>query len=182
MHRCINKFYFDVFIVKQGIIMKRIVITIIAAFALFTFSCKKDYQPHDLFIGATINNTDWVAQPSTTYLANRDTLQIQGSTGEVTRGGQNLIFKIRFNGVGSYSLTNAGQATYLVTMEAGATNIYALDTTQTNSVTITRFDISTNIAQGSFQLHFVKTSGPGANSLNFTNGSFWIQTPAVPGQ
>ena len=162
--------------------MKRILIAIITTFTLFTFSCKKESQPHALFIGATLNNTDWVAQPSTAYLANRDTLQIQGSTGEVTRGGQNLIFKIRFTGVGSYCLTSASQGTYLVTMEAGATNIYALDITQANYVTISQFDVRTNIAQGSFQLHFIKTSGPGANALNFTNGSFWIQTPAVPGQ
>lgn len=162
--------------------MKKSLIITATFCLLLIFSCKKDYQPHALFIGATLNNTNWVAQPSTTYLANRDTLQIQGSTGEVTRGGQNLIFKIRFSGVGSYGLTSAGQATYLVTMEAGATNIYALDVTQANYVTISQFDVRTNIAQGSFQLHFIKTSGPGANSLNFTNGSFWIQTPAVPGQ
>ena len=162
--------------------MKRIVITTIAAFALFTFSCKKDNQPHDLFIGATLKNTDWLAQPSTQYLANRDTLLIQGIKGVPLTGTQNLSFKIRFYGAASYTLTSASQASYVVTMEAGAINVYALDTTQTNSVIINQFDIKTNIAQGSFQLHFVKVSGPGDNTLSFTNGSFWIQTPAIPGQ
>ena len=162
--------------------MKRIVITTIAAFALFTFSCKKETQPHALFIGATLKNTDWLAQPSTSYLANRDTLQVLGSKGNPLTGTQNLSFKIRFTGASSYTLTTADQAAYITTMEAGATNIYALDPTQTNTVIINQFDIKTNIAQGSFQLHFVKTSGPGDNTLSFTNGSFWIQTPAVPGQ
>ena len=32
--------------------MKRIVITTVTALALFTFSCKKENQPHALFIGA----------------------------------------------------------------------------------------------------------------------------------
>ncbi|MFI5160004.1 MAG: DUF6252 family protein [Sphingobacteriales bacterium] len=162
--------------------MKRILITTIAVFAVFAFSCKKENQPHDLFIGATLKNTDWLAQPSTSYTANRDTLVIQGTKGVPLTGTQNLSFKIRFGGAGSYTLTDANQAAYVVTMEAGAINTYALDPTQTNTVIINRFDVKTNIAQGSFQLHFIKVSGPGDNTLSFTNGSFWIQTPAVPGQ
>ncbi|HZX57996.1 MAG TPA: DUF6252 family protein [Mucilaginibacter sp.] len=162
--------------------MKRLVITTIALFSLFTFSCKKDNQPHDLFIGATLKNTDWLAQPSTQYLANGDTLLIQGIKGAPLTGTQNLSFKIRFGGAGSYTLTSASQAAYVINMEAGAINIYVLDTTQANTVVINKFDIRTNIAQGSFQLHFIKTSGPGDNTLSFTNGSFWIQTPAVQGQ
>ena len=159
--------------------MKRIVITIIAAFALLTFSCKKDNQPHDLFIGATLKNTDWLAQPSTQYLANRDTLQVTGIK-ETAAGSQNLSFRIRFNGVGTYGLTG-GQATFINYIEsAGMT--YKLDITQPNLVNITSFDVKTNIATGSFQLYFTNAIGnPGTDNLSFTKGSFWIQTPAVPG-
>jgi|SRR5579872_3953949 len=160
--------------------MKRIVITIIAAFALFTFSCKKDNQPHDLFIGAILKNTNWLAQPSTSYFANRDSLQVTGIK-ETNQGSQNLSFNIRFQGVGTYPLT-AGQATFINYFEsAGMT--YKLDITQPNLVNITSFDVKTNIATGSFQLYFTNATGnPGTDKLSFTNGSFWIQTPAVPGQ
>lgn len=160
--------------------MKRIVIIAITAFALFTFSCRKDNQPHVLFIGAVFKNTNWIAQPSTSYFANRDSLQVIG-TKETNQGSQNLSFNINFRGVGTYPLT-AGQATFVNYLESAGVS-YKLDTTQPNLVNITSFDIKTNIAKGSFQLYFTNTIGnPGTDNLSFTNGSFWIQMPAVPGQ
>ena len=160
--------------------MKRILITTIAAFAVLAFSCKKDNQSHVLFIGATLKNTSWLAQPSTSYLANRDSLQVTGIK-ETMVGSQNLSFKIRFRGIGTYALT-AGEATFVNFFEAASMS-YKLDITQPNLVNITSFDVKTNIAAGSFQLYFTNATGnPGKDNLSFTNGSFWIQTQAVPGQ
>jgi len=170
--------------------MKRIVITTIAAFALFASSCKKENQPHDLFIGATLKNTNWLAEPSTSYFANRDSLQINGlytnSDQSLVKNDQSLVMKIRLNGIGNYTLTD-DQASFSISSIYGGISVpvvsyYKLDATQTNNLSITSLNIKTNIATGNFQVHFVKTSGSGDNTLNLTNGSFWIQIPAVPGQ
>jgi len=164
--------------------MKRILITTIAALTLFAFSCKKDNQPHDLFIGATLKNTGWLAQPSTSYFANQDSLQINGTN---TTSNQGVEMHIRFTGIGNYTLRN-NQASFSVTLGPiggdGPSYRYNLDTTQTNTLRISSFDVKTNIAKGNFQVHFVRPSLSNApdGTLSLTNGSFWIQTPAVPGQ
>jgi uncharacterized protein YfaS (alpha-2-macroglobulin family) len=159
--------------------MKKSGLLIAALCALLMLSCKKDNPPHQLFVGAVVGNANWLGQPSTNWLANRDTLQVQGVKNIVAGSAQTVTFKVRFNGVGNYTLTTDNQATYLVTMEAGQPTNYRLDTTKTNTVTFTDFNSSTGIASGNFQLYFLKASGnPAAdNAVSFTNGHFWIQLP-----
>jgi hypothetical protein len=158
--------------------MKKILIAVSVFCTVLAFSCKKSNEnpAANLFIVADFQGINWLAQPSTSYTPNRDTIKIQGfrATGE-----QNLVFKIRFNGMGNYTL-KGGQASYYTTLGSDAiTSNYKLDTTKTNTVTITGFNMYTNIATGKFQLNFVKTAGGSAfsNTANFTNGQFWIQLP-----
>ncbi|MGZ3767698.1 MAG: DUF6252 family protein [Mucilaginibacter sp.] len=159
--------------------MKKILIASLVACTLLVFSCAKEYAPHDLFIGATLKNTNWVAQPSTSYFANRDSLQINGI---YSTSSQSLAMKIRFNGIGSYTLKDQ-EASFNIFSPTGGVSApltsYKLDINKTNTLTITAFDIKTNIATGSFQVNFVKTNGSGDNTLSLTNGRFWIQLPPV---
>jgi hypothetical protein len=160
--------------------MKRILIAAMAFCATLTFSCKKDNTTHDLFIGATMQNTDWTAQPTTTYFAGKDSLQIEGSHAN-TNDQQNLVIKIPFHGKGNYLITG-DQANYFTILGGDAvTSTYTLDPTQNNYVNITSFNAVTNIATGNFELHFLKFYGPETlvTTLNFTNGQFWIETPPV---
>jgi hypothetical protein len=162
--------------------MKKLLIAAIALGSVLTFSCKKDYQqPHQLFIGATLKNVSWIAQPTTSYIDNNDSLLVQGFH---PQGEQNLAFKIKFTGPGTYSLTGT-QAYYFTTVGSDAiSSQYQLDPTQTSSVTFTSYNIGTNIAEGRFEIHLQKIVGGAAfdNTLSFTSGQFWMQMPAVPGQ
>lgn len=161
--------------------MKKILSTLFILCAVLTFSCTKDNPPHALFLGATLNNKNWIAQPSTSYFANRDSLQINGL---YTSSDQSLVMKIRFNGVGNYTLSG-DQASFNIFLLSGGVSApiasYKLDTTQTNTMSITQYNIKTNIATGKFQIYLVKTQGGASydNKLSFTNGSFWIQLPPV---
>ena len=177
---CITLRDLSVFVFEKitGIDMKKSGLLIAALCTMLMLSCQKENQPHQLFVGAVVGNTNWLGQPSTSWLGNRDTLQVQGVKTVVIGSNQTVSFKVRFNGVGNYALRDS-QASYLVTMEAGQPTNYKLDTTKTNAVTITGFNSSTGIATGNFQLYFVKASGNPASddAVSFTNGHFWIQLP-----
>lgn len=158
--------------------MKKVFIFISIFCTLIAFSCKKSTEnpANNLFIGANFQGGNWLAQPSTSYSANRDSLKIQGFH---PAGEQHLAFSVRFGGTGTYNL-KAGQATYYTTLGTDAlTSNYKLDTTKTNTVTFSQVNLGTGIAAGSFQLNFVKTYGGGgfSTTANFTNGKFWIQLP-----
>jgi hypothetical protein len=158
--------------------MKKILMAASIFCIVLAFSCKKSTEnpAANLFIGANFQGVNWLAQPSTAYTANRDTLKIQGF---LETGDENLAIKIRFGGVGNYML-KANQASYYTMNSSGAiTSNYKLDTTKANTVTITGFNLATKIATGSFQLNFVKIAGGAGfnNTANFTNGQFWIQLP-----
>jgi len=161
--------------------MKKIMF-VAAICVMSAFSCKKDNQPNpvqDLFVGAKFQGINWLGQPSTS-IENGDTLKVIGFRSE---GNEYLVFRIRFKGVGTDTLKNASQASYYTTDGSGAkTSSYKLDVTKTNTVTITSFDPSIDIAQGDFQMNFVKTSGGSAfnNTAAFANGKLWVQVPVKP--
>jgi len=147
---------------------------------MLIFSCKKTTQnpANDLFIGANLQGMNWLAQPSSKYLAKGDSLQIQGF---YAAADQYLVFKIGAISIGTDTLTKASQGSFY---SANGPNIaiisnYQLDPSQVNTVTITDINWTTNIATGKFQLNFVKTSGAAtfSNTASFTNGQFWIQLP-----
>jgi len=160
--------------------MKRLLIAATAFCTMLACSCKKDNSTHDLLIAATVQNTNWTAQPATTYFAGNDSLQIEGSHANAGEE-QNLVLKIPFHGKGNYLITGT-QANYFTILGGDAvTSTYTLDPTQNNYINITDFNSSTHIASGSFELHFLKFYGPETLvvALNFTNGQFWIKTPAA---
>lgn len=158
---------------------------IVACLAVFA-SCRKDTQgpvnnsnpANDLFVAASFQGANWVAQPTTTFNSVNDTLTVKGF---YQAANQTLVFKVRFGGPGTYNLGSSTQAYYYTTGSTGAvTSFYKLDTTQTtNAVTITSFDPSIDIASGTFQLSFVKTSGDASapNTASFADGKLWIQVP-----
>jgi hypothetical protein len=141
------------------------------------FSCKKDNQPNpvqDLFVGANFQGINWLAQP-TARIENGDSLRVMGFH---SQGNEYLVFKIRFTGIGTDTLKKANQASYYTTDGSGATTSnYKLDVTKTNTVTITSFAPTIAIAEGDFQLNFVKTSGGSGfnNTATFANGKLWVQ-------
>jgi hypothetical protein len=156
--------------------MKKLLIAGIAFCCLLIYSCKKDNQNvvADLFIGAMRHGAAWVAKPNAYYLSNKDSLQIRGFK---AAGEESLYFNLKFSGKGTYSI-KSGQSQYYTTIGLDAiTGSYKLDTTLTNTVTINNFDVATNIANGTFQLNFIKTSGVGADKLSFTGGKFYVYVP-----
>ena len=159
--------------------MKNILFAAAIFLIVLTFSCKKSSEnpANNLFVGADFQGTTWIAQPSTEVLTN-DTLVVRGFN---SASSAYMLFKVKFYGVGNYTLTAGSQGEYY-TSPAGTNTItsqYKLDTTQTNTVTFTSYNFGTRIATGSFQLNFVKTSGGSAfsNTANFTSGQFWIALP-----
>ncbi len=166
--------------------MKKIffALTIVSA-ALFA-SCRKDaqtpsgYWPQStsLFVAANFQGINWVAAVSTTYNSTTDTLTINGF---YYPNNQYLVIKMPFGGVGVYKPTHQTEGYfYSLDKNNNVTSFYKLDTTQTsNSIHITSFDPSIDIAEGDFQLSFVKTSGAASapNAANFANGKLWIQVP-----
>jgi len=159
--------------------MKAILFAAFVVGTLLIFSCKKSTEnpANNLFVGADFQGSAWLAQPSTEVLTN-DTLAVQGFH---ATSNEDIIFKIKFNGVGNYKLTKANQGSYSATDAANNAITYKLDTTQTNTVTFTSYNYVTRIATGNFQLNFVKTSGASgfSNTANFTNGQFWIALPPL---
>lgn len=155
--------------------MKKCIILFVAICCLGTFSCKKEKQitASELFIAANIGTTTWQASPQTSTTKG-DSLQVVGQNATST-----LTFKMTFNGPGTYAI-DAADATFTSSVTPTSPAIlYKLDGTQINTVTVTQYDKVSNITQGSFQLHFVKVPGssdPG-NSLDLTNGRFWMQIP-----
>jgi hypothetical protein len=160
--------------------MKRIILMITGLGCLVFSACQKEQvKPNDFFIGANIGTLSWIAQPSTAYVGNRDSLQISGSYSD---GSQKLTMKIPFAGIGTYTLTN-NQATYTLYSVAGGVSTpvaqYQLDNTQTNTVSLNQSNVY--VETGSFQLSFVKVSGSGTAPANvsFTNGKFWVALPNI---
>jgi hypothetical protein len=151
--------------------------------ALFA-SCRKDAQSpnsntfsvNDLFVGANFQGMNWVGHVTTSFNAANDTLTVKG-----LYGSQYLVFKVQFAGTGTYSLTSGTQASYYTAgPNSTISSFYKLDTTQTtNTVTITSYDPTVDIARGDFQLSFVKTSGDASAPpmADFSNGKLWIQVP-----
>lgn len=156
--------------------MKRLLLTLTVFCCALIVSCKKDNKTvvNDLFIGAFKQGNNWVAKPSTGIIPSTDSLQVQGFK---QVGEENLIFKIKFTGKGTYSLKGA-QATYFTTLGMDAiTSNYKLDDTQTNTVTVNSFNVATGIASGTFEMNFLRTYGSGDAKISFTGGKFYIYVP-----
>lgn len=163
-------------VVLTNYIMKKLLLAGLVFYCMLIFGCKKDNQNvvEDLFIGAFKNGSNWVAKPTAGYFSGKDSLQLLGFK---SAGEENLIINLKFRGTGTYPV-KLGQAHYFTTVGMDAvTGNYKLDTTLSNIVSIKGFDVSTGIANGSFQLNFVKTSGGGDNKLSFTGGKFYVYVP-----
>ncbi|HVV55582.1 MAG TPA: DUF6252 family protein [Mucilaginibacter sp.] len=161
--------------------MRKLSLATVVLFYTLIISCEKGTQvnPNDFFIAANLGSTNWIAQPSTAYLANKDTLQISGSYAD---GSQNLVMKVPFQGRGNYTLDSSQASFATYNIEGGVsvpTAQYKLDTTQINTVSLDQSNVY--VETGSFQLHFIKVSGSStaANTLTFANGKFWVALPNI---
>ncbi len=154
--------------------MKRSIFAVLITCCIAAVSCKKESQTNvqNLYIGANMGGATWVAKPATSTTKG-DSLQVQGNNGS---GNSTLVFKMAFNGVGNYTL-GAGDATF--TSANGATTVYQLDPTQSNTVTIAQYNVGLNLVNGSFQLHFIEAPGSAApgTTLSLTNGQFSFLLP-----
>ena len=154
--------------------MKRSIFAVLITCCIAAVSCQKENQSNvqNLYIGANMGGTTWVAKPSTSTTKG-DSLQVQGNNGS---GNSTLVFKMAFNGTGNYTL-GTGDATF--TSANGTTTVYQLDATQTNTVTIAQYNVGLNLVDGSFQLHFIEAQGSAApgTALSLTNGQFSFLLP-----
>jgi hypothetical protein len=127
------------------------------------YSCKKDNPVHQAFIGANINGSPVVGQPSSAYIANKDSLQIIGQfTNQV------LTMNIRFSGPGKYVL-GTKDASFVNEPSGPVNGPILLDSTKTNMIIVDSYNPYTNVAAGTFELHFA-----GSSPTNLTNGQFWM--------
>lgn len=157
--------------------MKKLVFIAAILCTITGLSCKKEKQltADQLFIGAYRNNASWLGVPVTSKTQG-DSLRIKGinSTDNST-----VIIKMPFHGKGKYTI-GADDAFYTVTEGvSGPGVLYILDGTKSNTVTVTQYDLASNITKGLFELHFIKMPGsndPG-NSVDMTSGQFWLQVP-----
>jgi len=159
--------------------MKKLILAIITIGCVAVVSCKKQ-KPVVLtgfYLTATMNSTagtsTWVGDPLTSKIPD-DTLQIQATN---TSDNSSLKFKMLFRGMASYYIVSENSS--FTTTAGGATTVYWLDGTQTNTVTIKQYDTTTKVAQGTFVFHFLRHSGSAnaSNGVNFTNGKFSLKLP-----
>ncbi len=135
------------------------------------FSCSDDDNLDEPdFISATINEEKWNGDPQITLNQENDTLTILGSGSE-----QVIVFKIKFDGEGVYSLSDA-QASYYTTIGGDViTSFYALDPSSSSQITVAEYKSEQNMVKGSFELSLLQEwSNPenNINLLSFTNGQF----------
>ena len=139
--------------------------------SLGIFSCNNDDdldQPN--FISAEINGMNWNGVPEISINQVNDTLLLLGSGNE-----QVIVFKIKFNGEGVYSLSGA-QASYYTSVGGDViTSLYTLDTSSSSQLTLTEYNSEQNMLKGSFEVQLLQQwSNPenNVNLLSFTNGQF----------
>lgn len=145
------------------------ILLLLLTFGILSCSNDDDLEEPD-FISATINEEDWSGNPEITLNQENDTLTILGLGDE-----QVVVFKIKFNGEGVYSLSDA-QANYYTTVGGDViTSLYALDPDSSSQITVTEYNSEQKIVKGSFELSLLQEwSNPenNINLLSFTNGQF----------
>ncbi|MBJ7882878.1 DUF6252 family protein [Gelidibacter salicanalis] len=122
------------------------------------------------YISSKIDEVNWDGVPEININHVNDTLTLLGSGNE-----QVIVFKIKFNGVGTYNLSGS-QASYYTTIGGDViTSLYTLDENFSSQITVTNYNLEENIVKGNFELLLLKKwSNPenNVNSLGFTNGQF----------
>jgi hypothetical protein len=157
--------------------MKKLTLIAAVLCTIAAASCKKEKQitGEQLFMGAYRNNASWLAAPITSKTPG-DSLQVKGLN---STDNSAVIIKMPFNGKGNYNI-GADDAIYTITEGvSGPSILYRLDATKTNTVTVTEYNVATNITKGVFELHFVKVPGSNesGNNIDMTSGQFWLQVP-----
>lgn len=118
------------------------------------------------------DSVNWRAVASGSIVAN-DSIAIAGI-------GQNfgnnlydtLTFRIKYNGLGGYSL-NPASASYNSSVGNGPPfNSYKLDTLFSNSLMVTFYDQPSNHIQGTFSIKFINPANPAG--IRFLYGNFKV--------
>jgi len=153
--------------------MKKLTIGFLALFSVLMFSCKKDKQSDNLnnyFIKANKNGVAWSTKSYSvfkTQKAKPDTVVVGGSLGE-----EHVSILAKLNSQGNYIPDPAKTTFYTTLGQDVIMNTYTLDTTQNNTISITKPSIGE--IQGTFNLTFKKTGIPDSDpaTITFNQGEF----------
>ena len=143
-------------------------IAILFITSVFT-SCSESDDPIETnFVSAELNNIPWAGQPEINI--DGDSLVFLGIGNE-----QVVVFKIKFEGEGSYQLST-GQALFYTTVGQDAlTSQFILNSDQTSQVIINQYDADSGTISGQFELTLAQEwSNPkvDTNTLWFSDGKF----------
>ena len=143
-------------------------IAILFITSIFT-SCSESDDPIETnFVSAELNNIPWTAQPEINI--DGDTLVFLGVGNE-----QVVVFKIKFEGKGSYQLST-GQALFYTTVGQDAlTSQFILNSDQTSQVNINQYDADSGTISGQIELTIAQEwSNPkvDTDTLWFSDGKF----------
>jgi len=145
--------------------------------ALSIFSCKNDKKAepklHAENYTSTLNDQAWNGLMEIQRNDQDDSLTFLAI---VQPGNEEVLFmRIKFDGVGSYSL-NKGQASYYSTVGRDViVSRYALAPHVTGQLTITNYDAYHKQVEGTFDISLVKNYSNGdkkPDTLRFRNGLF----------
>lgn len=150
--------------------MKRIA----ATFLIFIFtSCHEDENTGRVnSVVAKRNNVDWIGTAEIYLDDVTDTLTFRGTANRPND--EVLVMKIKFNGVGSYSLKNR-QAYYYSTIGGDVlSSEYELGT-NVGEMVITKYEPEGKLLEGTFEMSLTKVRSNPANAIDtydFSDGVF----------
>jgi len=139
-----------------------------ATLTLFSCSSNDDDQIDVNFVTAELNSIPWTGQPEINI--DGDTLIFLGIGNE-----QVVVFKIKFEGEGSYLLQGQQSIFYTTVGQDALTSQFILDNGKDSRVTITDYDAETGSLTGSFELTLAQEwSNPeiDTQTIIFSNGRF----------
>jgi hypothetical protein len=160
---------------RKPINMKKLIILLFAALALFNTSCLPDKccEPpqSNFYLSAQKDGTPWNAYP-VGYAIKNDTITITG-TG-VNAGPQldSLAIRLKYTGPGNYKLLKNQGYYYYYVGHSGPVMLYNLDSLYDNNLNIINYDQTRNIISGTFNLKFAGTNN--TTDASFLDGKFYI--------
>lgn len=156
--------------------MKKLAILIIT---LGFFSCKNDKEkesvdPENYSFSAEKNNEKWAGTTSIQLKsADSDTVSFFFTANHPND--EVLVINVKFNGTGVYPL-NKNQAFYYSTVGGDViVSRYAMGAEESGNLTITKYDTTQKLIEGTFDLSLKKQSANPENNvdiLKFTNSTF----------
>lgn len=146
----------------------------IVAFFLISImiSCHEGELTHN-YVSAKRNSLGWIGYPEIRIDNATDTLTFLGIANRPND--EVIVIKIKFEGIGSYTLTK-DQGYYYTTVGGDVlTSEYRLSPNTVGQIVISKYEETTRSIEGSFEMSLKKERSNPANNIdifNFTDGSF----------